>query len=149
MTHTSLCFRRQAGIQSYKRNKSHLPAQKWHEHQKVFPNSIKPALYFWGHRKNKLQCAENRIDLDFAKVFPENWEIHLFNLPLLYKKSFNDDIANYLRKISIYSKLGSNTYDNIDSFMNFTIDMHNFSKKRNISADPFPRYSVRHMTTDI
>ena len=149
VSHTSLCWRRQARIYRIKRNTFLAPTQKWFEYQKVFPNSIKPAVYFWGHRKHKLQCAENRLDLDFAMVFPENWEIHLFNLPLWYKKSFNDDIANYLRKISIYSKLGSEHIWDIDSFMNFTIDMHNFSKKRNISADPFPRYSVRHMTTDI
>jgi len=32
-----------------------------------------------------------------------------------------------MRKISTYAKLGQSTYDNIGSFMNFTIDMHNFS----------------------
>ena len=43
MDHTSICFRRQAGIKRHKRNTSHLPAHKWCGHQKVFPNNIKPA----------------------------------------------------------------------------------------------------------
>ena len=44
------------------------------------------------------------LDLDFATVSPEKWEIHRFYLPLLYCKSFNDGIVNYMYKISIYSK---------------------------------------------
>ena len=38
-----------------KRNKSHLPAQKWREHQKVFPNINKSVVYIGGHRKNRLR----------------------------------------------------------------------------------------------
>ena len=55
MTHTSLYFRREAGIQRHKRNKSHVPVQKRCRYLKVFPNSIKPAVYIGGHRMLRLQ----------------------------------------------------------------------------------------------
>ena len=63
----------------------------------------------------------------FCKGISKNWEIHLFYLSLWYNEWFNDVIINYLQKISTYAKYSDMcTYDNIDSFMNIVIDLHNF-----------------------
>ena len=129
MTHTSLCFRRQAGIQRYKRNKSHLPAQKWHEHQKVFRNSIKPSVNIGGRwNENVGFKIEDIIHWDwFSNGISRKLRDSPFYFPLWYNKSFNDGRVNYMRKISTYEISEQSTYDNIDSFMNFIIDMFNFS----------------------
>ena len=57
MAHTSLCCRRQTGIQ--RQNTSHAPVQKQYRYHKVFPNSIKSLGYLGGRRKLLLQYTEH------------------------------------------------------------------------------------------
>ena len=121
---TSLYCRRQADIPKYKMNASHIPSQNKCWYQKVFQNSIKSAGYTGKRRKFPFQYAEHSPWPWFCKGI----SIKLRDSPFLSVSMIQREIQWWHSKLSPQNAKYSDqsAYDNIDSFMNIVIDIHNF-----------------------
>ena len=99
-------------VQERKSNMSYTATQNRCWYQKILQNSIKSARYTGGLRKLPLQYALI-LQRYLQKIERFTW--------------FHNGIVNCLSKISTYAKYSDQfTYNNIDSFMNIVIDIHNF-----------------------
>ena len=124
MAHTSLLWRRKDCIQSRKMNASHTPAQNRCWYQKVFLNSIKSSGYTGWRRKLPLQYAEYRLWTWFCNGISRKLRDSLFLSASMIQREIQWWHSELPAQKAKYSD--QCTYDNIDSFMNIVIDMHNF-----------------------
>ena len=124
IAHTSLLWRRKDCIHMRKMNASHTPAQNRCWYQKLFQNSIKSAGYTGGRRKLPIKYAENHPWPWFCKSISRK----LRDSPFLSASMIQREIQWWHSKLPAQKAKYSDqcTYDNIDSFMNIVIDMHNF-----------------------
>ena len=124
MDNISLYCRRWADIQRHKMNASHTPAQNRCWYQKVFLNSIKSSGYTGWRRKLPLQYAEYRLWTWFCNGISRK----LRDSPFLSASMIQREIQWWHSELPAQKAKYSDqcTYDNIDSFMNIVIDMHNF-----------------------
>ena len=124
MDNTSLYCRRQADIPRNKMNASHTPSQNRCWYQKLFQNRIKSPGYTGGSRKLPLQYAEHSPWPWICKGISRK----LRDSPFLSVSLVQREIQWWHSKLPAQKTKYSDqcTYDNIDSFMNIVIDMHNF-----------------------